>query len=394
MKSLLKGVSGKLFIINSLTATAYAFILPIMSVYLVSGIGASPSFIAYYSVSFALSGMMFSQWFGSLSDKGISDRFLFLISMVCIVVSAVCFSFITKPWQALVVGTVLMGPGNACIPLILSMIKRYADQAGKNITSLNTQMRSGVSVVWIIGPALAFVVADAWGYKSNFYIALVLSVLVILMTAKYLPSFNQATESSLASGEQQTSISMTAFLLGLVIFLGNLANHVYLTAMPLYLTKELSIPLYFPGFLLGLTALFEIPVMLYAAKLSEKYGKGQLMVFGLLCAVIYFGLMPFVTSIELLLLLQVFNGLFYGVFVGLGITIIQDAFPEKGGFASAYYTNMMRIGMMFGTSLTGFIAQYFDFQTALFASLVCALIALPLMAYVSNKSVKNSIKVT
>jgi SET family sugar efflux transporter-like MFS transporter len=255
-------------------------------------------------------------------------------------------------------------------------------------------MRSGVSVVWIIGPALAFVVADAWGYKSNFYIALVLSVLVILMTAKYLPSFNQATESPLASGEQQTSISMTAFLLGLVIFLGNLANHVYLTAMPLYLTKELSIPLYFPGFLLGLTALFEIPVMLYAAKLSEKYGKGQLMVFGLLCAVIYFGLMPFVTSIELLLLLQVFNGLFYGVFVGLGITIIQDAFPEKGGFASAYYTNMMRIGMMFGTSLTGFIAQYFDFQTALFASLVCALIALPLMAYVSNKSVKNSIRVT
>lgn len=394
MKSLLKGISGKLFIINSLTATAYAFILPIMSVYLVSGIGASPSFIAYYSVSFALSGMMFSQWFGSLSDKGISDRFLFLISMVCIVVSAVCFSFITEPWQALVVGTVLMGPGNACIPLILSMIKRYADQAGKNITSLNTQMRSGVSVVWIIGPALAFVVADAWGYKSNFYIALVLSVLVILMTAKYLPSFNQATESPLATGEQQTSISMTAFLLGLVIFLGNLANHVYLTAMPLYLTKELSIPLYFPGFLLGLTALFEIPVMLYAAKLSEKYGKGQLMVFGLLCAVIYFGLMPFVTSIELLLLLQVFNGLFYGVFVGLGITIIQDAFPEKGGFASAYYTNMMRIGMMFGTSLTGFIAQYFDFQTALFASLVCALIALPLMAYVSNKSVKNSIRVT
>ncbi|EDP58801.1 sugar efflux transporter [Vibrio sp. AND4] len=392
MKSLLSGVSGKLFVVNSLTATAYAFILPIMSVFLVGDIGASPSFIAYYSVSFALSGMMFSQWFGSLSDRGVNDRWLFLTSMVCILVSAVCFSFITEPWQALMVGIILMGPGNACIPLILSMIKRYADQAGKNITSLNTQMRSGVSVVWIIGPALAFVVADTWGYQTNFYIAFVLSILVIIITAKYLPSFNQTTQASLTSDRQKSPVTMIAFLLGLVIFLGNLANHVYLTAMPLYLTQELNIPLYFPGFLLGLTALFEIPVMLYAAKLSERYGKGQIMVFGLLCAMVYYGFMPFVTSIQLLLLLQVFNGLFYGVFVGLGITIIQDAFPKKGGFASAYYTNMMRIGMMFGTSIAGFIAQYFDFQTALFASLASILFALPLMLYVLNKSVQDSIR--
>ncbi|MFS1492267.1 hypothetical protein [Vibrio splendidus] len=96
MRNLIKGVSGKLFIINSLTATAYAFILPIMSIYLIDGIGASPSFIAYYSVSFALSGMFFSQLFGSLADKGVNDRWLFLISIICIVISAASFIFVTE----------------------------------------------------------------------------------------------------------------------------------------------------------------------------------------------------------------------------------------------------------------------------------------------------------
>ena len=231
MKVLLQGIAGKLFIINSLTSIAYAFILPIMSVYLVDGLGASPSFIASYNICFALSGILCSQWFGSLSDKGVSDRLLFLNSMLCIVVAAACFIFVTKPWQALVVGLILMGPGHACIPLLLSMIKRYASQAGKNITSLNVQMRTGVSAVWIIGPTLAFIVADIWGYIANFYITCILATLVVILSAKYLPTLNKVCKTPPPSKTQQSRITTLAGLLGFVVLLGSLANNVYLTVV-------------------------------------------------------------------------------------------------------------------------------------------------------------------
>ncbi len=393
MKDLISGVSGKLFIINSLTATAYAFILPVMSVYLVNGIGASPDFIAYYSVSFAISGMVFSQLFGALSDRGVNDRWLFILSVICIASSAVCFSYVTHPWQALVIGVVLMGPGNACIPLILSMIKRFAEQSGKNVTKLNTQMRSGVSVVWIIGPALAFVIADFWGYQANFAIVTILAVLVILLSLIYLPAFNSNNleiqkEANTASGKLHT----LAFFLGGIILFGNLANHVYITAMPLYLTQEVGIPMYFPGLLLGVTAAFEIPVMLIAGSLCDKYGKYRLMSFAFICAITYYALLQVITSMSGLILIQVINGLFYGIFVGLGITIIQDMFPKNGGFASAYYTNVMRIGMMAGTSLVGVIAEYIDFKVALSSSLVATSVALCLMTYVTKKS-NSTVKV-
>ncbi|MCG7490562.1 sugar efflux transporter [Vibrio sp. Of14-4] len=392
MRGFIEGISGNLFIINSLNAFSYAFILPVMSVYLVDGIGASLSFIAYYSVSVALSGIFFSHLFGALADKGVNDRLLFIISVVCIMISSVSFTFVTEPWQALAVGTILLGPGNASIPLLLSMIKRFADQSGQNITSLNTQMRSGVSAVWIVGPALAFIVADSWGYIANFYIVFTLSVFVMILTIKYLPTFNKIIEPPSPPKGQPSAVPIFALLLGLVILLGNLANHVYLTIMPLYLTQELSIPLYFPGLLLGITAMFEIPVMLYAARASEKYGKEQLMAFGFICAVIYYLLIQYVTTIPLLILSQAFNGLFFGVFIGLGISLIQDAFPNKGGMASAYYINMMRIGMLLGTSVAGFIAQYFGLKTALYASLVSASLALFLIAYISKLPALKSIQ--
>ncbi|MGF1741923.1 sugar efflux transporter [Vibrio profundum] len=377
------GTKEILFIINSLTATAYAFILPIMSIYLINGIQANPDFIAYYSVSFAISGICFSQWFGRLSDSGVSDRLLFILSVTCIILSSLGFLFVTEPWQTLLIGIGFMGPGNACIPLILSMIKRFSEQSGSDITRVNSQMRSGVSIVWIFGPALAFTVADFWGYQTNFTIAATLGTLVVLLSVRFLPRFNLDVVGDEIANNRTTSdkIPRIALQFGAIILLGNLANSIYITAMPLYLTNDLNIPTYFPGLLLGVTAAFEVPVMLKAASLCDKYSKIKIMLFGYVCAIAYYALLHVTTSMAGLLFIQVFNGLFYGIFVGLGVTIIQEAFPKKGGFAAAYYSNMMRVGMMMGTSLVGFIAQYFSFQTALYASLLSIVSTIPLLVY-------------
>lgn len=44
------GITGRLFLINLITAVAYAFILPVMSLYLINGLHASPIFITFYSL--------------------------------------------------------------------------------------------------------------------------------------------------------------------------------------------------------------------------------------------------------------------------------------------------------------------------------------------------------
>lgn len=379
----LKGTAGRLFIINGLTALSYAFMLPVMSTFLVEGLKAQPSFITLYSIGFATSGIICNQWMGRMVDRGYSNKNLFIFSLAAILVSAIAFLLCNNAWQALLIGVFLMGPGNASVPLLLSMIRHYSVSREENTTRLNSQMRSGVSLVWIVGPALAFFMADAYGFRFNFIASAILAFFVILFSIFMLTTAEVQPVTHSVKKTERNSIPLVVWLLGSVITLSNLANHLYISSMPLYVMREIHLPIYSPGLLLGLTALLEIPVMLIASGLSERYGKFKVMFVGFASAIIYFSLLQFADTIVSLLLLQVFNALFYGIFVGLGVTIIQEALPDRRGFSSAFYSNAMRIGMMAGTSLTGLLAQVYNFKIALLAPLASISLAAFILLWVS-----------
>lgn len=387
------GITWRLFLINVMTAISYAFILPVMSLFLINGLHASPIFITFYSLGFALSGLFCSQLMGSLADKGYSVRQLFMISVMALFLAGLAFSICRQPIVALAIGIFLMGPGNASIPLLLSMIRKHSLTAGLNATRLNTQMRSGVSIVWIAGPAVAFVFADKFGFTFNFLTSALLAAMTLLASLLLLPGKNKNTVDTVRTKTTQAckgSIPGMVWALGAVIMLANLSNNMYLTTMPLYLVHELHLPASFPGFLIGATAIMEIPVMLAAAHLTEKTGKEPLIMVGFFFAAIYYSLLQLATNMTELILLQLFNGLFFGIFVGLGISVIQDALPERSGFASAFHSNAMRAGMMAGNGIAGLMAQLAGFKMTLFAPLLSVCCAALLMFSINrNHSTKS-----
>ncbi|HBV38513.1 MAG TPA: MFS transporter [Erwinia sp.] len=393
MKLFLKGTAGRLFIINGLTALSYAFILPVMSTFLVEGLKAQPTFITLYSIGFATSGIVFNQWMGKMVDQGHSNKKLFICSLIAIFLSALAFLLCHNAWQALLTGLFLMGPGNASVPLLLSMIRHYSVNAGENATRLNSQMRAGVSLVWIAGPALAFIMADAFGFRFNFIASALLAGCVIIYSVFMLDPAQVQPVKSAVKEVGRRAVPAVVWLLGGVIVLSNLANHLYITAMPLYILREIKLPGYFPGLLLGMTALLEIPVMLIASGLSERYGKFKVMLAGFCFGLVYYSLLQLADSMVTLLLLQCFNALFYGVFVGLGVTIIQEALPEKRGFSSAFYSNSMRVGMMLGTSLAGILAQLYSFRVALLAPVASISLAALLILWVALSSASQKLDV-
>lgn len=389
MNFFLKGTAGRLFIINGLTALSYAFILPVMSTFLVEGLHSQPTFITLYSIGFATSGIICNQWMGGMVDRGYSNKNLFVLSLMAILFSSIAFLLCNNAWQALLIGVFLMGPGNASVPLLLSMIRHYSVSNEKNSTRLNSQMRSGVSLVWIVGPALAFFMADSYGFRFNFIASALLAFVVIVFSIFMLNPTDVQPVKQRVTKVESNSTPIVVWLLGGVIVLSNLANHLYISSMPLYVMQEIKLPGYIPGILLGLTALLEIPVMLLASRLSEHYGKFRVMLAGFAFALIYYSLLQIADTMMSLLLMQVFNALFYGVFVGLGVTIIQEALPEKRGFSSAFYSNAMRIGMMAGTSLTGILAQLYNFKVALLAPLISICLAAFILILASSLISKN-----
>lgn len=102
---------------------------------------------------------------------------IFRFSVLALLLAGMAFIFCRHPLEVLLIGIFLMGPGNASIPLLLSVIRKHSLKAGLNATRLNTQMRTGVSIVWIAGPALALVFADRFGFTFNFLASALLATL-------------------------------------------------------------------------------------------------------------------------------------------------------------------------------------------------------------------------
>ena len=366
-----------LFIVNVITALSYAFILPIMTVFLVEGINTPPVLIGIYTVGVSVSGIVAAQWFGRLVDAGISAKRLFLVAIGSLMIAATAFAFLTNFWGVWLVGITFMALGNGSVPMLLTMIRRRITQKRGSATSVNAQMRAGVSLVWILGPALAFMLIGRFGFEATFLVAVVFGFLVLAVSQRWLPDLDIARSgnpNNPSNGKPPITIALAA--LGGWLMMGNAAHGLHITAMPLYLLRDLKTSTDLPGLLLGLTAAVELPVMLLTPRWTARWGLVPVLVIGMVAAAVYYSGLYSIQNPVGLMAIQLLNGLFFGIFVGLGLTAVQNHLAEHSGFASAFYTSALRTGSMVGTALAGVLGQYLGFHNALLGSLILALGAL------------------
>lgn len=366
-----KGESGAYFSIIGMTALSFSFIIPVMTLFLVQELNIEPGYIGLYTVGTALATMVFSQLQGGLCDRGIDSKKLFMFAALAMALGGFSFSILTEFWQALLVGIFFMSFGGSAISLLFAMIRRYAERSRKDSTKISSQMRAAMSLLWVVGPALAFASMDHLGARANFVLAGVISCIVFVYAGfKLKPDIKPTVHNDEGTDKKQRKMPKEVWFLGAGIFFGSLANAVYLNAMPLFMTKELDMPLSFPGILIGMTAGLEIPVMLLAARWAHHFGKVRMMRWSFIFGLFFYVGMEICESYWGFVLLQLSNGLFFGTFAGLGVTVLQDYATKIVGKVSAFYTNCMSIGNMCGTSLLGLVAQYFGFRNTLYVSMV------------------------
>lgn len=363
-----------LFIINIMTAISYAFILPIMTVYLVEGLNTPPLLIGLYTVGVSVVGIVAAQWLGRLADTGVSVKRLFLLAISSLMVAALAFSQLGTFWSVWLVGITFMALGNGSVPMLLTLIRRQITESDGSPTTVNAQMRAGVSLVWILGPAIAFMVIGRAGFDTVFQVAVLMAGLVLVASVLWMPDLGIAQPTGAhSSTRKKPPITLTLAALGGWLLMANAAHGLHITAMPLYLLRELNTSTDLPGLLLGLTAAVELPVMLMTPRWTARWGMIPVLAVGMGAAVLYYLGLYWVQHPTGLMALQLLNGLFFGIFVGLGLTVVQDHLAEHSGFASAFYTSALRTGSMVGTALAGVLGQYLGFHNALLGSVTLAL---------------------
>ena len=351
---------------------AYALMFPVVSYFLVEKLQVQPWQISLYVVLSTVSGVLFSHFLGKWADRGQPPKGLYLLSTLGLLIGSSAFALATQYWQVLLVGVLFIGLGNAALPQLLTLGRHEGNQESQP-ASYNAWLRAMLSLAWIGGPPLAFLVMAQWGFSTTFATSASLFFLTFALGAWVLPK--TVTANRAHSDAQNQSLGPEVWWLGIAIVAGNFANLAYAIAMPIFVIKELHLPESLPGWALGLAAGLEIPFMIWAGRVAKPHSINGIIRAGLAVGFCFYLGMFLATEAWQILVLQALNGVFFGIFAGLGITIIQDQLPHRLGFATAFYSNAMRIGMVLGSLSVGLIAQFFSYQGVVATSLVAVVIS-------------------
>ncbi|WP_217524996.1 sugar efflux transporter [Vibrio metschnikovii] len=373
-----------LFIMTALvTGLCGAFFYPLSSLFIVEALGASPMMLSLYMVMAVVSSVVVSQWLAKQSDRHWQRKVILLVALGCYLITVVSFTLIRSYWLAIVVVTLFGSVSGASFGQLFALGREYADRHVADKTTFLATMRAGIAIAWVFGPPLAFMLKASFGFNAAFSVSAVIVTIAIVLIAKYLPKgVEKASASDPAAAlslPKQGAVKRLIVLYCMTMVFTFAANNLYITSMPLYLSQELLVPAHWLGLLFGMAALCEIPIMLLAGKLAQRFGTTQLLCAGIMSGMAFYLIMLTNTTFTTLLLAQILNGFFIGVCATLGMVVLQDMMPDRLGTASTLFSSILSISSLVASVALGVVGELFNYFSTLYVSLIGAVAALILL---------------
>lgn len=386
-----------LFIMSTLvTGLCGAFFYPLSSLFIVEALDASPMQLSLYMVMAVVSSVIVSQWLARQSDRHWQRKSILLVSLSCYFITVVSFIFIRSYPLAIMVVVLFASISGASFGQLFALGREYADRHLTDKTTFLSTMRAGIAIAWVFGPPAAFMLKASFGFSAAFAVSAAIVSLAIVLIARYLPAGEKTaavqpdgTQVDLRKYSTRKRALIVLYCVTLVCTFG--ANNLYITSMPLYLSRELMVPEHWLGLLFGTAALCEIPVMLMAGKLAQRWGTNKLLMLGIASSMLFYGVMLTHTGFIAMMAAQVLNGFFIGVCATLGMVVLQDMMQDRLGTASTLFSSMLSISTLVASLSVGVVGEFYNYFSTLYVSLTgafSALILLTLFSQLQGKTVQ------
>lgn len=386
-----------LFIMSTLvTGLCGAFFYPLSSLFIVEALAATPMQLSLYMVMAVVSSVIVSQWLARQSDRDWKRKTILLVSLVCYLVTVISFIFIRTYYLAIIVVVLFASVSGASFGQLFALGREYADKHLTDKTTFLSTMRAGIAIAWVFGPPSAFMLKASFGFSAAFAVSGFIVSLAIVLIARYLPGEVKTTAAQQESQAKRAAsypvakrVLIALYCVTLVCTFG--ANNLYITSMPLYLSRELMVPEHWLGLLFGMAALCEIPIMLMAGKLAQRWGTNRLLMFGIASGMLFYGVMLTHTGFMAMMVAQILNGFFIGVCATLGMVVLQDMMQDRLGTASTLFSSMLSISSLVASLSVGIVGEFYNYFSTLYVSLAgvaCALILLTLFSQLQRKTAR------
>ncbi|EMV37462.1 sugar efflux transporter A [Escherichia coli P0304816.5] len=381
----MNGVYAAFMLVAFMMGVAGALQAPTLSLFLSREVGAQPFWIGLFYTVNAIAGIGVSLWLAKRSDSQGDRRKLIIFCCLMAIGNALLFAFNRHYLTLIPCGVLLASLANTAMPQLFALAREYADNSAREVVMFSSVMRAQLSLAWVIGPPLAFMLALNYGFTVMFSIAAGIFTLSLVLIAFMLPSVARVelpSENALSmqGGWQDSNVRML-FVASTLMWT---CNTMYIIDMPLWISSELGLPDKLAGFLMGTAAGLEIPAMILAGYYVKRYGKRRMMVIAVAAGVLFYTGLIFFHSRMALMTLQLFNAVFIGIVAGIGMLWFQDLMPGRAGAATTLFTNSISTGVILAGVIQGAIAQSWGHFAVYWVIAVISVVALFLTAKVKD----------
>lgn len=373
----LNGVYAAFMLVAFMMGVAGALQAPTLSLFLSREVGAQPFWVGLFYTVNAIAGIGVSLALAKRSDSQGDRRKLILFCCLMAIGNALLFAFNRHYLTLITCGVLLASLANTAMPQLFALAREYADSSAREVVMFSSVMRAQLSLAWVIGPPMAFMLALNYGFTVMFSIAAAIFALSFILIAFMLPSVARVEQPADApviqtGGWQDKNVRML-FIASTLMWT---CNTMYIIDMPLWISLELGLPDKLAGILMGTAAGLEIPAMILAGYYVKRFGKRRMMIAAVAAGVLFYIGLIFFHSRMALLVLQLFNAVFIGIIAGIGMLWFQDLMPGRAGSATTLFTNSISTGVILAGVIQGAVAQSYGHYAVYWVIAVISVVTL------------------
>lgn len=348
------------YVLLLIAALPSAMVRVIATVYLITQLGMEPFTVGCYAYGSTLLGMVVTYFAG----RGHIDRqnpiLLTLASLSASLLNIVFLALAFRSPFFLIASACFSGISQLLIPALFMYDEGHQLRSGKHADGMYG-MRLLVSIVWIVGPPLAFHLYDLGGF-SFVLIGCVIcgavafsGVLLEQSTSgtQYISPVQEGkTEGSAGEKPSSDSRSYNAFLsVFFVMVFVTSANLIHSMTMPIYLLKMLAAPINIPGIVMMVAAATEVVAIYFIPKLVRRVPEKAVLQTGLGMGLAYFALLLFATDPWTILGMQVLYGAHFAFSTVVCLSFLKAINQNKVGSIAAQFLNAGKIGSLLGSAI-------------------------------------------
>jgi MFS transporter, SET family, sugar efflux transporter len=356
---------------------------PTLSLFLANAVHAAPVLIGLFFTVSAAASTVAGLVTGWLSDR-MRDRRV-LIGLVALVgaVGMLCLALIRDYAALLVTYVVFASIGTGALGQLFAYTNEFATARGRDVTAFSSVMRSVFSGAYVVGAPLGLALVARYGFRPLYLGVTVITLAMGAIGRWALPPAPRKAGDKTADETANARAGRKGpwralrearlpgrvwLLLGVVLAL-NTVTQMYNIDIPLHVTKNLGRSTELVGWMVGLTALIEIPVMIVAGRMARRLGRGRLVGAAAALAIVSYSLTAVVSAPVALLAVSALTGVWQGVALSIPMVMVQQEMPGGIGVSSSIYGALYSSAGLIAGAITGGAAALVGYGGVLW---VCA----------------------